>query len=243
MSSPPLGRATQTSRSRSTPKSTPRSTPGSTSGSTARSTANRPGRPSGGDSDQTRQRLLDVARRQFAIGGFAATALTSVAVDAELTPAALYYYFSGKTELYEAVYHTTAPAVWGPMEAEALACDGMVDGIEAMVRAATHGSIDHVYQRFLSAVPTVAQLHPEFGHLLVDRRRFQDRVFTGLAAIGSRTGELGPLSEAQGAEFLRVALMGYFFERYHESDQPDHSVEPLIAGLRAIGRRATPRRS
>lgn len=203
-------------------------------GKRARRTRNGPGRPTGGDSDKTRQHLLDVARHHFAQVGYASAALTTIAADAGLTTAALYYYFKGKADLYEAVYHATAPVVWATMETAAACCDGMVDGVDALIRSIGRAPTPLVHHQFLSAVPTVAHLHPEFRHLLEDRHGFQVRVFRSLAERGAARGELGSLSVEAGAEFLRLAVMGYFFERYHRRERVDSSVGPLLAGLRAL---------
>lgn len=55
-------------------------------------------------SEQTREALLAAGRRQFGERGFAGTRLDEVAVAAGVTKGALYHHFSGKAELFAAVY-------------------------------------------------------------------------------------------------------------------------------------------
>ncbi|HEY0197199.1 MAG TPA: helix-turn-helix domain-containing protein [Rhodanobacter sp.] len=62
----------------------------------------RAGRPSGDDQD-LRTHLLDVAIAQFSRIGIAATSLRAIAVEANVTPAMLHYYFGDKARLVEAL--------------------------------------------------------------------------------------------------------------------------------------------
>lgn len=146
----------------------------------------------------------------------------------------MYYYFSGKAELYEAVYHASAPIVWDAMESAAAAVDTMVGAVAAIVGSLDNSDAPTDNHRFLAVMPTIAQLHPEFDHLLDDRYQYHERLFRSLAERGAATGELGPLSIDEGTEFLRIAVMGYFFERYHRPSRLDHSAGPLLAALRAL---------
>ena len=75
------------------------------------------GRPPGVDSAATKKRIVDVARAEFATRGYAATAMTAVAAEADLAPSAIYHYFGGKTELYEEVFETTVSAIWADLGA------------------------------------------------------------------------------------------------------------------------------
>ena len=54
--------------------------------------------------EATRQALLRVARELFATRGYAATATEDIVRGAEVTRGALYHHFSGKQDLFRAVY-------------------------------------------------------------------------------------------------------------------------------------------
>jgi len=58
---------------------------------------------SGGESESTRERILDVAEVLFAERGLAGTAVRDIAREAGLTAPSLYNHFDGKQALYEAV--------------------------------------------------------------------------------------------------------------------------------------------
>ena len=63
------------------------------------------GRPRDVDSSDTRQTLLEVARRIFARDGYGATTNRSIADEAGITTGAIYHYFPSKAELYLSLIH------------------------------------------------------------------------------------------------------------------------------------------
>jgi len=67
--------------------------------------------PATGKGERTRARLLEIAVRRFAAEGYRRTSVSDVARDAELTPAAVYAYFSGKEALFEAAVDFDAAAL------------------------------------------------------------------------------------------------------------------------------------
>ena len=62
------------------------------------------GRPSQGDAAETRQRILDEARRAFTTRGYDNTTNREIADGAGITAAAIYHYFPSKVDLYVAVF-------------------------------------------------------------------------------------------------------------------------------------------
>jgi len=61
--------------------------------------------------ERTRERLLGLAIDHFARSGYQATSVSAVAREAGLTPAAVYAYFPGKTELFAAAVDADAAAL------------------------------------------------------------------------------------------------------------------------------------
>ena len=60
-----------------------------------------PGRPS--DDPAIRERMIEVALREFSAHGFRGVSVTAIAKEAGATPAMIHYYFGNKQGLYEAV--------------------------------------------------------------------------------------------------------------------------------------------
>jgi TetR/AcrR family transcriptional regulator len=100
----------------------------------------RAGRPSGDDQD-LRAHLLDVAIAQFSRVGIAATSLRAIAVEANVTPAMLHYYFGDKNRLVQALIDERLLPAVTPMRAQlerigddpAVLIESFVRGIGAVV--------------------------------------------------------------------------------------------------------------
>ena len=184
----------------------------------------RRGRPPGIDSADTRQRIIDVARGEFAARGYDATAVTTIAGAAELAPSAIYHYFGGKEELYEAVFDATACAIWGDLGASTSDHPTLVAAIDKLVedsRNLNDGRPHH--SAFLALVPMEARLHVPFAHLLDQRSKYQDETFARLAELGIRTGELAGFTMVQATEAIRSVIMGWFLERHFRGDEIEGS--------------------
>lgn len=151
----------------------------------------------------------------FATRGYAATAISALAEAADLAPSAIYHYFGGKAELYEAVFDATADAIWQGFGIGEVAHDSLIEALDAMLEATTRfGPEQHIASDFLAMVPMEARLHPEFAHLMDRRSKYQDDTFGALADLGFATGELEGIERTVAVEMLRSAIMGSFFERH-----------------------------
>lgn len=129
------------------------------------------GRPRAVDSAETRNNLLDGARRIFAKDGYGATTNRSIADAVGLTTAAIYHYFPSKAELFAAVYDNVQTIVDDRFE---LAMDepgtlaarfGRV--LDAAIELGRH---DSSLAGFIMVVPTEIQRHPELAALLAPAR-------------------------------------------------------------------------
>lgn len=107
-----------------------------------RATRRSAGRPSGDGVDQ-RARLLDAAIARFARDGIGATSLRAIAVDADVTPAMLHYYFGDKEQLKQALIEERLQPTLTPIR-ERLAQNG--DDPSALIGAFVHGMSEAVAQ-------------------------------------------------------------------------------------------------
>jgi AcrR family transcriptional regulator len=189
----------------------------------------RRGRPPGTDSTETRARIVDVARGEFARSGYAATAMTGVAASAGLAPSAIYHYFDGKADLYEAVFEVTSSAIWGDLGGSATGHATLVDSIASIVEASRQLSGSRPqHSEFLALVPIEARLHAEFAHLLDRRSKYQDDTFGSLAELSLRTGELNGFDQFQATEIIRSVIMGWFFERHFRGSEMEGSGDAIV---------------
>jgi AcrR family transcriptional regulator len=136
----------------------------------------RAGRPSGDDQD-LRAHLLDVAITLFSRMGIAATSLRAIAIEANVTPAMLHYYFGDKARLVQALIDERLLPALMPMRAQlehidndpTLLIESFVRGIGAVV--ANHPWLPSLWVRevlceggalrevlFNQAIPNLPQL-------------------------------------------------------------------------------------
>ncbi len=103
-----------------------------------------PGTAEGQDGADGREaQLLNIARRLFARQGFDATSLRDIAEEAQITKAALYYYFPNKDALYERIVIESMDALL----AEVKAAVARMPTPLAQVRAFLHASADSLEHR------------------------------------------------------------------------------------------------
>jgi len=196
------------------------------------------GRPAGTDSTETRRRIVDVARTEFAARGYATSAITAIAASADLAPSAIYHYFGGKAELYEAVFEDTSGAIWADLGASVVGRQSLIAALEQLVHDSRQltDTRPH-FNDFLALVPMEARLHPEFSHLLDRRSKYQDDTFRALAELGISTGELEGFTEVEATEIIRAVVMGWFFERHFRGSEMPGSGEAILHLFRTIAQR------
>jgi AcrR family transcriptional regulator len=191
-------------------------------------TVARRGRPPGVDSADTRERIIDAARSEFAERGYAAASITSIATRADLAPSAIYHYFGGKSELYEAVFSATADVIWHRLHEDLDEHTTFTDAVNHLLDASmTFTPEENAYNDFLAMIPTESRLHPKFSHLLTARSKYQDAAFGGIVDLGLTTGELVDIDRDVAIEMARAAIMGSFFERHFRPELTKVSVRAV----------------
>lgn len=119
----------------------------STKATKKRRAARTPGRPSG--ETAIRDRLLEIALREFSSHGFRGVSVTTIAKEAGATPAMIHYYFGNKQGLYEAVLQHALGPILARLEAARSDPPEGEDLLPRFVRA---------YMRLLAENPAVPSL-------------------------------------------------------------------------------------
>jgi AcrR family transcriptional regulator len=186
----------------------------------ARRTASRSGRRPG--PTDTREAILDAARRAFAAGGYGATSLRGVARDAGVDPALVIHFFGSKAGLFIA-------AIGWPFD-PAAEMDRVVAGRhEALGRNLAEMFVRH-WEDEQDRSPIVAMLHVATGEPAgaeIMRTFLADNMLRPLvAAIGGDQPELR-------AGLIATQLLGMGVARYVLGYEPLRSlpVETVIALL------------
>ena len=187
------------------------------------------GRPAGADSEQTKEKIINAARLEFAANGYDGASITSIARNVGIAPSAIYHYFQSKEKLYTEVFKRTSSTIWDSVtpsgEAKTL-LEAMTDLLDNSRQISTDLPS---YSDFLASLPIEAKMHPEFSDLLQQRADHQDRTFRKLASIGIKSGEIDFLSEDEATELIRSIVMGWFFEKHFRQEEIPRSAESILA--------------
>jgi AcrR family transcriptional regulator len=132
-----------------------------------------------GHKDTTRQRIIDVAAKQFRENGVAAVGLAGIMSDAGLTNGAFYSHFESKEDLVQ----TVLAHALGRREATLLAASEANVGLEATIR-------DYLSSRHRDrpggGCPTAALVAEVARHPKATRDAFTDKVSTFIPLIASQ---------------------------------------------------------
>ena len=167
------------------------------------------GRPPATDSLETRQRILDVARREFAVHGYEVATNRLISARVGITTAALYHYFPSKSDLYVAVLADAEEVVVTRYRA-------VVEGVELLseqlrvVLDESHemNSKDPSLAQILAAFRIDERRHPEIRDAVLGRERHLSQFFTDLVDAAVRTGEIDASARRSVLALITMILVG-----------------------------------
>lgn len=197
------------------------------------------------DAERTRERILDMAEREFQRRGVSRTSLEQIARAAGVTRGAVYWHFRNKADLFNAMLNR----VTLPLEAEILRSgERTLDDPVAQIRnsyvAALHATVTDPQAR---RVFEVALFKVEHGHALrgVHERRLDglrnrvanvERGFRRAARLGLWRSALPARAAAQGVEALVDGLISNWMIDPQAFDLVRVGEQALDAYLRGLRR-------
>jgi AcrR family transcriptional regulator len=193
--------------------------------------ARRIGRPPKVKGEETRDRLIELARRVFADRGYEVTTNKELADAAGFTPAALYYHFPSKKDLYLAVWAETQQRIYERFEADTAAGTTFRERFDLLMDSAHNmNAEDPSLARFVAAVRVDQRRHPELfeGHQRSEivRQSFFDK----LVNFGVRTGEIAKSDRVM----VRGTLLSFLIGLNDAMSDDEHLHSEAIDGMRAL---------
>lgn len=166
----------------------------------------RRGRPPGQRSEETRERILQVARARFSQSGYARTSLGDIARDAGITPRAIYHYVESKPDLFQQAADRAYERFAAEVTAKVLPrpdSKARLHGLADVFRTLYHE--DPALVAFLSQAPAEAQRNPELDSNL---QMAEDHVPINrvLVDLAFAQGDLAPDVDPAGAAALLEVL-------------------------------------
>ncbi len=156
------------------------------------------GRPPAIDSAETRERILDAARRAFAHYGFDAATNKDIAEEVGITTGAIYHYFESKADLYIEVFKEVQELVYGAFEVAAAEHVSLRDRLVAILDTSVElNRSDSSIAGFVVGVSLEADRHEELASRLAEVRRLSGRFFRSLVQSAIDSGELAPDTDVQ----------------------------------------------
>jgi AcrR family transcriptional regulator len=149
------------------------------------------GRPCQRDAADTRQRILNEARRAFTTRGYDNTTNREIAAGAGITAAAIYHYFPSKTDLFVAVFEDVQARVYDAFDAAVAGESTFLAQFDAVLDTMLElGDHDPLLASFVVGVVTEASHHPDLREALGRLRPRHEEFLTGLCTNAQRRGEL-----------------------------------------------------
>ncbi|NBB92835.1 MAG: TetR family transcriptional regulator [Gammaproteobacteria bacterium] len=187
--------------------------------------ARTPGRPAG--ETEIRDRLLEIALREFSSHGFRGVSVTAIASEAGATPAMIHYYFGNKQGLYEAVLQHALGPILARLEAVRAAPPDGEDLLPRFIRG---------YMRLLAENPAVPSLivrdvlSPGGQMRETFLKGFASRGGSGVRSLVERAQSLGRLRADLDPDLAALSLLSMavfpFVGRPVAGQVLDYSLEP-----------------
>ncbi|XAZ23023.1 TetR family transcriptional regulator [Sinorhizobium sp. B11] len=179
--------------------------------------------------EQTRQALMDAARRLFVKKGYAETATPEIVTEAGVTRGALYHHFEDKKALFRAVIEREAAGVVDEIERRATrqtaSREALLEGAAAYFDAM---EVEGRTRLLLLEAPAVIGL-PATAQ--IDAENAEATLQAGLEALlpqASASALLGPLTAMLSAAFDRAAIA---IEAGGSREDYERGIAALVDGL------------
>lgn len=200
----------------------------------AKPVARKLGRPPQVRAEDTRRRILDIARGVYAERGFEAATNKEIAHLAQMTTAALYYHFPSKKDLYLAVHADTRQQVYDRFDEVIAGKDTFAEQLISVL-GETHelNAADPTFARFLSSARTDMKRRPDLADALNERFEYRQRFFENIIDVGVRTGEIRPSQRELVSVFIIAMVTGMTDALSDDQTVHAHAIEAvrcIIAG-------------
>jgi len=186
--------------------------------------------------DGREAQLLAIARRLFAQKGFDATSLRDIAEAAQITKAALYYYFPNKDALYERVVIESMASLLAEVQAAVARAHTPTEKVRAFLRASAE-SMEQRRDQWVAGSNAFWQAGATGRRgLALQHRDEYEKLLRGCIESGIACGELRPVNPAIAGRLLLSGLNQ--MSRWHRPGGPlrageviDQYLDIVLLGL------------
>ncbi len=197
------------------------------------------GRPPDTDPAETRRRIVDAARHEFALRGYVAATNRAIAALSGVTTGAVYHHYNSKAELYRAVNADAHDRVYARFTDAVRGSRSFIEMFDAVLDVAAEiNADDPSLAAFIGAARVDRRRHRELAAVLPDDRIRRGAFSDGLIEVGVASGEITERRRAEVAAFVDVVLVGLndaVSDDLRQQRRAIASVKSAMAGLLAPG--------
>lgn len=178
-----------------------------------------------GLADGREAQLLSIARRLFAQKGFDATSLRDIAEAAQITKAALYYYFPNKDALYERVVIESMSSLLAEVQTAVARAHTPTEKVRAFLRASAE-SMEARRDQWVAGSNAFWQAGATGRRgLALQQRDDYEKLLRTCVEAGIASGELRPVNPSIAGRLLLSGLNQ--MSRWHRPGGPMRATEVI----------------
>jgi AcrR family transcriptional regulator len=176
---------------------------------------------------QTREKVLQAARRLFCERGYEAATIRDIAAAAGMSTGAVFASFSDKSELFDEIINDDSRAMVAPMKAAALAGASVEDALLGLFSVAHRYQVEQL--PLVQAGMAVSWTRSKAGES--DLRSAVLPIMTLLNDVLRKGVDRGELSQQADLQLLSGILWDVYIAGYRRAVFDDWSAEELTEGL------------
>jgi AcrR family transcriptional regulator len=169
--------------------------------------AGKAGRPSSADSEETRRKIIDAARKCFGDCGYRETTNRLVASVAEVSTGTVYHYFKSKKDMFLTVHRGIQDEIYlrlQPIYSHQGTLPEILENLFSILGKLLMERPD--FGKFNAVVRIEASRNPEISDALTDEH--WRRLYRLLARRGVETGAIAPANEKAARRMLSMLVLG-----------------------------------
>ncbi len=167
------------------------------------------GRPPDTDPAETRRRIVDAARYEFALRGYVAATNRAIAALSGVTTGAVYHHYNSKAELYSAVHADAHDRVYARFSHAVRGSMSFIEMFDAVLDVAAEiNANDPSLAAFIGAARVDRRRHRELAAVIPDDRIRRGAFSGALIEVGIATGEIAEPRRSEFAAFMDVVFVG-----------------------------------
>ena len=167
------------------------------------------GRPPDTDPAETKRRIIDAARDEFARRGYATATNRAIALASGVTTGAVYHHYNSKSELYCAVHADAHDRVYARFAETARGSESFIAALDSVLDVAVElNEGDPSLASFIAAARVDRRRHQELAMVIPDGRIRRSAFVDSLIEAGVATGEIAETRRAEVAAFVDVVFVG-----------------------------------